>query len=83
MALVNPLRGKRFTLARKGEEALEAALRFYSRFVPLHLGVYRPVPEGEREKGASRLGGLKHTWDQGGVLLEEAFWLEPRPLLQK
>ncbi|ADW22459.1 MULTISPECIES: FAD-binding oxidoreductase [Thermus] len=83
VALVNPLRGKRFTLARKGEEALEAALRFYSRFVPLHLGVYRPVPEGEREKVDSRLGGLKHTWDQGGVLLEEAFWLEPRPLLQK
>ncbi|WP_243090179.1 NAD(P)/FAD-dependent oxidoreductase [Thermus neutrinimicus] len=81
VALVNPLRGKRFTLARRGEEALEAALRFYSRFVPLHLGVFRPVPEGEREKVAARLGGLQHSWEEGGVLLEEAFWLEPRALL--
>ncbi|WP_105316544.1 NAD(P)/FAD-dependent oxidoreductase [Thermus tenuipuniceus] len=83
VALVNPLRGKRFTLARKGEEALEAALRFYSRFVSLHLGVYRPVPKGEREKVAARLGGLKHSWEGEGVLLEEAFWLEPRPLLER
>ncbi|WP_038057626.1 FAD-dependent oxidoreductase [Thermus amyloliquefaciens] len=83
VALVNPLRGTRFTLARRGEEALEAALSFYGRFVPLHLGVYRPVPEGERGKVASRLGGLKHTWEKGGVWLEEAFWLEPRPLLER
>ncbi|WP_243030916.1 FAD-dependent oxidoreductase [Thermus altitudinis] len=83
VALVNPLRGRRFTLAPRGEEALEAALRFYSRFVPLHLGVYRPVPEGERERVALRLGGLRHTWEEGGVLLEEAFWLEPRPLLER
>ncbi|MFN4071648.1 MAG: FAD-dependent oxidoreductase, partial [Thermus caldifontis] len=65
VALVNPLRGKRFTLAPRGEEALEAALRFYGRFVPLHLGVYRPVPEGERGKVATRLGGLRHTWEEG------------------
>lgn len=83
VALVNPLRGKRFTLANRGEEALEAALLFYSRFVPLHLGVYRPVPEGERGKVASRLGGLRHTWDERGVWLEEAFWLESRPLLER
>ncbi|MCS6869390.1 FAD-dependent oxidoreductase [Thermus sp.] len=83
VALVNPLRGRRFTLAPEGERALEAALAFYSRFVPLHLGVYRPVPEGERSGVASRLGGLKHRWEEGGLLLEEAFWLEPRPLLER
>lgn len=83
VVLVNPLRGRRFTLADGGEEALEAALRFYSRFVPLHLGVFRPVPEGQREKVASRLGGLKHAWEAGGVLLQEAFWMEPRALLER
>lgn len=83
VALVNPLRGRRFTLAPEGEGALEAALRFYSRFVPLHLGVFRPVPEGQREKVASRLGGLKHAWEAGGVLLQEAFWMEPRGLLER
>ncbi|GLV46964.1 oxidoreductase [Thermus sp. LT1-2-5] len=81
VALVNPLRGRRFTLAEEGEKALEAALAFYGRYVPLHLGVYRPVPEGERDKVAKRLGGLRHRWEGESVVLEEAFWLEPRPLL--
>ncbi|WP_093008332.1 FAD-dependent oxidoreductase [Thermus arciformis] len=83
VALVNPLRGKRFTLAEEGERALEAALLFYGRFVPLHLGVFRPVPEADRAKVAGRLSGLKHRWEGEGVLLEEAFWLEPRPLLAR
>ena len=48
VALVNPLRGRRFTLAEEGERALAAALAFYGRFVPLHLGVFRPVPEEDR-----------------------------------
>jgi len=83
VALVNPLRGRRFTLAEEGERALEAALGFYSRFVPLHLGVFRPVPEEDRPKVAERLARLKHRWEGGGVVLEEAFWLEPRPLLAR
>lgn len=83
VALVNPLRGRRFTLAEEGERALEAALNFYSRFVPLHLGVFRPVPEEDRPKVAGRLSRLKHRWEKEGVLLEEAFWLEPRPLLER
>ena len=52
VALVNPLRGRRFTLAEEGERALAAALAFYGRFVPLHLGVFRPVPEEDRPKVA-------------------------------
>ncbi|TBH16051.1 FAD-dependent oxidoreductase [Thermus thermamylovorans] len=83
VALVNPLRGRRFTLAPEGERALETALRFYPRFAPVHPGVFRPVPEGGRAKVAGRLGGLRHRWEGGGVLLEEAFWLEPRPLLER
>ncbi|BDG16679.1 oxidoreductase [Thermus brockianus] len=83
VALVNPLRGRRFTLAEEGERALEAALAFYGRFVSLHLEVYRPVPERERDQVAKRLGGLRHRWEGGGVVLEEAFWLEPRPLLER
>ncbi|MGC8877417.1 oxidoreductase [Thermus sp.] len=83
VALVNPLRGRRFTLAEEGEEALERALAFYGRFAELHLGVFRPVPEAERPKVAGRLSGLRHRWEGKGVLLEEAFWLEPRPLLAR
>ena len=83
VALVNPLRGRRFTLAEEGERALAAALAFYGRFVPLHLGVFRPVPEADRPKVAGRLSRLKHRWEKEGVLLEEAFWLEPRPLLAR
>ncbi len=83
VALVNPLRGRRFTLAEKGEEALERALAFYGRFAELHLGVFRPVPEAERPKVAGRLSGLRHRFEGEGVLLEEAFWLEPRPLLAR
>lgn len=83
VALVNPLRGRRFTLAEEGERALAAALAFYGRFVPLHLGVFRPVPEEDRPKVAGRLSRLKHRWEKEGVLLEEAFWLEPRPLLAR
>lgn len=82
-ALVNPLRGKRFTLAEEGEEALERALAFYTRFAELHLGVFRPVPEAERSKVAERLSGLRHRFEAGGVVLEEAFWLEPKPLLAR
>lgn len=85
VALVNPLRGQRFTLAPEGARALEAALGFYRRFVPLHLGVFRPVPEEEREKVEARLApsGLRYAWEAQGVLLQEAFWLEPRPLLER
>ncbi|WP_038041817.1 FAD-dependent oxidoreductase [Thermus tengchongensis] len=83
VALVNPLRGRRFTLAAEGERALEAALSFYGRFAELHMGVFRPVPEGERAKVAGRLGGLRHRWEGKGVLLEDAFWLEPRLLLER
>lgn len=83
VALVNPLRGRRFTLSAEGERALEAALAFYGRFVPLHLGVFRPVPEEDRPKVAGRLSRLKHRWEKEGVLLGEAFWLEPRPLLAR
>ena len=83
VALVDPRRGRRFTLAEEGERALAAALAFYGRFVPLHLGVFRPVPEEDRPKVAGRLSRLKHRWEKEGVLLEEAFWLEPRPLLAR
>ncbi|WP_018111417.1 NAD(P)/FAD-dependent oxidoreductase [Thermus igniterrae] len=85
VALVNPLRGQRFALALEGARALEAALGFYGRFVSLHLGVLRPVPEGERERVEARLvgSGLRYAWEEAGVVLEEAFWLEPRPLLQR
>lgn len=72
VALVNPLRGRRFTLAEEGERALAAALAFYGRFVPLHLGVFRPVPEEDRPKVAGRLSRLKHRWEKEGC-----FWRRP------
>ncbi|WP_026234072.1 FAD-dependent oxidoreductase [Thermus oshimai] len=85
VALVNPVRGKRGTLVPEGALALEAALALYSRYVPLHKGLLRPVPEGERAAWERRLGasGLPYRWTREGLFLPEAFWLEPRPFLER
>jgi len=69
VALVNPVRGKRGVLVPEGGEALEAARELYGRYVPLHLGLLRPVPEGEREAWERRLAGsgLRYLWRGEGL----------------
>ena len=85
VALVNPVRGKRGVLVPEGGEALEAARELYGRYVPLHLGLLRPVPEGEREAWEKRLAGsgLRYLWRGEGLYLPGAFWLEPRSFLER
>jgi hypothetical protein len=85
VALVNPVRGKRGVLVPEGGEALEAARELYGRYAPLHLGLLRPVPEGEREAWERRLAGsgLRYLWRGEGLYLPGAFWLEPRPFLER
>jgi len=85
VALVNPVRGKRGVLVPEGAEALEAARELYGRYLPLHLGLLRPVPEGEREGWERRLAnsGLRYLWRGEGLYLPGAFWLEPRLFLER
>ncbi|WP_117238394.1 FAD-dependent oxidoreductase [Thermus sediminis] len=85
VALVNPVRGRRGVLVPEGGEALQAARALYGRYAPLHMGLLRPVPEGEREAWERRLrgSGLRYLWRREGLYLPEAFWLEPGPFLER
>lgn len=84
-ALLNPVRGKRGTVAPEAEEALEALWDFYPRFAPVRQGILRPVPEADREEWKARLKGrqIPHQWLDEGLYLENAGWLETTPLLHR
>jgi hypothetical protein len=66
VALVNPVRGKRGVLVPEGGEALEAARELYGRYVPLHLGLLRPVPEGNGRPGKGALREAASATSGGG-----------------
>jgi len=85
VALLNPVRGKRGTVAPEAEEALEALWDFYPRFVPVRQGVLRPVPQADREEWKARLEDrrIPHQWLDEGLYLENAGWLETTPLLHR
>lgn len=84
-ALLNPVRGKRGTVAPEAPEALAALWDFYPRFVPVRQGILRPVPLVHREEWKARLAGQKipHQWLDEGLYLENAGWLETTPLLHR
>lgn len=81
--LLNPVRGKRGSVAPEAEEALEALWGFYPRFTPVRRGILRPVPRPEREAWQARLEGrsIPHQWLEEGLYLQSAGWLESTPLL--
>ncbi|MGQ9735721.1 MAG: FAD-dependent oxidoreductase [Thermaceae bacterium] len=89
IALVSPLRGSRPAVVSEGPEALEVARGFYSSFLPLRFGLFKPVAQEEREAFERRLGAsaLPYEWrrlrGQEGVYLPTVFWLEARPLLER
>lgn len=80
-ALLNPVRGKRGTVALEAEEALEALWDFYPRFTPVRQGILRPVPESDRAVWRQKLQGRRvpHLWLEEGLYLENAGWLETTP----
>ncbi len=84
-ALLNPVRGKRGSVAPEAEEALEALWDFYPRFVPVRQGILRPVPEADRGAWKAKLEGrqIPHVWLDEGLYLENAGWLETTPLLHR
>lgn len=84
-ALLNPVRGKRGTVAPEAEEALEALWNFYPRFTPVRQGILRPVPLKDRPDWKAKLEGrrIPHQWLEEGLYLENAGWLETAPLLHK
>lgn len=84
-ALLNPVRGKRGTVAPEAEEALEALWDFYPRFGPVRRGILRPVPEADRGVWKGKLEGrrIPHQWLDEGLYLENAGWLETTPLLHR
>jgi glycine/D-amino acid oxidase-like deaminating enzyme len=84
-ALLNPVRGKRGTVALEAEEALEALWDFYPRFTPVRQGILRPVPESDRAVWRQKLQGRRvpHLWLEEGLYLENAGWLETTPLLHR
>jgi glycine/D-amino acid oxidase-like deaminating enzyme len=83
--LLNPVRGKRGSVAPEAEEALEALWGFYPRFTPVRQGILRPVPQSERGAWQARLEGrgIPHRWLEEGLYLENAGWLESTPLLHR
>lgn len=84
-ALLNPVRGKRGTVAPEAEEALSALWDFYPRFGSVRQGVLRPVPESDRPRWRKKLEGrrIPHLWLEEGLYLETAGWLETSPLLRR
>lgn len=84
-ALLNPVRGKRGTVAPEAEEALSALWDFYPRFGSVRQGVLRPVPESDRPRWRKNLEGrrIPHLWLEEGLYLETAGWLETTPLLHR
>ena len=84
-ALLNPVRGRRGTVAPEAEEALAALWDFYPSFVPVRRGILRPVPESDRPVWREKLQGrqVPHQWLEEGLYLETAGWLETTPLLHR
>lgn len=84
-ALLNPVRGKRGTVAPEAEEALEALWNFYPRYTPVRQGILRPVPQADRGEWKAKLEGrrIPHLWLDEGLYLENAGWLETTPLLHR
>jgi len=85
VALLNPVRGQRGSVAPEAEEALEALWAFYPRHTLVHRGVVRPVPEPDRAAWRAKLHhrSIPHRWTEEGIYLENAAWLEPAPLLAR
>ena len=83
-AVVNPVRAKRGKPVPDAALALAEARDLYRRFTRLHLGLYHRVPEEARERWERNLrgSGLGYRWQGARLLLPEAFWLRPRPLLR-
>jgi glycine/D-amino acid oxidase-like deaminating enzyme len=84
-ALLNPVRGKRGTVAPEAEEALEALWDFYPRFGAVRQGILRPVPQSDKPVWQQKLQGrrIPHLWLEEGLYLENAGWLETTPLLHR
>lgn len=84
-ALLNPVRGKRGTVAPEAEEALEALWDFYPRFGTVRQGILRPVPQSDRPAWQQKLQNrrIPHLWLAEGLYLENAGWLETTPLLHR
>lgn len=83
--LLNPVRGKRGSVAPEAEEALEALWDFYPRFTLVRRGILRPVPRAEREGWQARLEGraIPYRWSDEGLYLKAAGWLESASLLRR
>ncbi|MDX2007497.1 MAG: FAD-dependent oxidoreductase [Meiothermus sp.] len=85
VALLNPVRGKRGSVAPEAAEALAALWNFYPRFAPLHAGILRPVPRADWPEWKRKLAEspVPHRWTDEGLLLETGGWLETAPLLER
>jgi len=84
-ALLNPVRGKRGTIAPEAEEALEALWAFYPKYTIVRQGILRPVPQQDRDQWQAKLEGrdVPHQWLEEGLYLENAGWIETTPLLHR
>lgn len=84
-ALINPVRGKRGSVAPEAEEALKAIWNFYPRFTSINQGILRPVPKADWPEWKKKLGlsRVPHRWIEEGLYLETAAWLQTAPLLAK
>lgn len=85
VALLNPVRGQRGSVAPEAEEALDALWAFYPSYTQVRRGIVRPVPEQARDTWKAKLEGysIPHRWTTEGVYLESAGWLETAPLLAR
>lgn len=84
-ALLNPVRGKRGTVAPEAEEALEALWNFYPEYTRINPGILRPLPKGDWDEWKGKLvdRSIPHHWTQEGLYLESGGWLETAPLLAR
>lgn len=84
-ALINPVRGKRGSVAPEAEQALGAVWNFYPRFTRLNPGLLRPVPKADWPVWKQKLAltRVPHRWTEDGLFLETAAWLQTAPLLSK
>lgn len=81
--LLNPVRGKRGSVAPEALEALDALWSFYPRFTTVRPGILRPVPTADWPQWQTKLegSGLEHEWLEQGLYLPKAAWLDSAPLL--
>lgn len=84
-ALLNPVRGKRGTVAPEAEAALEALWDFYPRYGTIHPGIVRPVPKKDWPEWQEKLNhrAVPHRWTEAGLYLETAGWIETAALLAR